>query len=101
MNPQRWQQLSLVEQLGNIASETSRMVGWLEKGDKEHSQFARDRVLELLDLTRIGSLSLGRQREIGRLREVLCDVSLGSQTYRVSGEQLKKYLLQFAVAARR
>ena len=45
-----WQKLSFFEQMANVGAEIGRAINWREK-NKEHSQAAFDRGLELLDLT--------------------------------------------------
>lgn len=61
---------------------------------------AFDRALELLDLTLADPRSRGRLREIARGRELLCDAAGGRQAYGTTLEDLDRYFLAFAVAAR-
>ena len=96
----KWQELSLVEQLGNIGSEVSRAFRWQGK-DEKLFQKAVERALELFDLTLEDSRWRGRLREIARAREVFCDAFLGGKEYGSTLEDLNNYFLQFGLAARR
>ncbi len=95
----RWQKLSLAEQLGNIGSEVHRSV--LAEG-KNTDRFlrARDRALELFDLTLADRRWRGRLREIARARELFCDASTGGASYGTTLASMQKYFDQFALLAR-
>ncbi len=95
----RWNELSLMEQLGNIGSEVSRAQNWKDKDEKIFNG-AVDRALELFDLTLQDQRWKGRLKEIGRAREVFCDAVLGGKAYGSTLESLNKYFLDFAMAAR-
>lgn len=95
----RWQELSLAEQLGNIGSEVSRALHWRDK-DEDLFRGAVERALELLDLTLGDSRWRGRLKEIARAREVFCDAVLGGKEYQNSLEDLDRYFFHFAMAAR-
>jgi len=95
----KWKTLSLCEQLGNIGSEVHRSA--LAQGkNAERFLRARDRALELFDLTLADDRWRGRLREIGRAREVFCDAATGGERYGSTLESLQKYFDQFALAAR-
>lgn len=94
-----WFQLSLCEQLGNIGSEVSRAIKWRGK-DQKLFDGAVERALELFDLTLADSRWLGRLREIARAREVFCDAVSGGKEYSSSLEDLDRYFMEFALAAR-
>ncbi|MFH1347008.1 MAG: hypothetical protein ABIH10_02040 [Spirochaetota bacterium] len=94
----RWNELSLMEQLGNIGSEISRARNWKSKDEKIFNG-AVDRALELFDLTLQDSRWFGRLKEINRAREVFCDTVLGGKEYKDTLENLDKYFLDFAMAA--
>ena len=96
----RWATMSLAEQLGNIGSEVHR-ARLAQHKNAERFQNARDRALELLDLTLSDARWHGRLREISRAREVFCDAIFGGTLYNSTLENLEKYFDQFALAARR
>jgi hypothetical protein len=95
----RWHQLSLAEQLGNVGSEVSRLRRWRPR-DERVAQGAFERALELLDLTLADPRWRDRLRELARARELLCDAALGGHEYGATLEDLDRYFLAFAVAAR-
>mgnify|MGYP001589438538 CR=1 FL=1 len=95
----RWYQLSLAEQLGNIGGEVLRV--WRAKNkDKKLFEQAKDRALELFDLTIDDQRWQGRRREIARAREVFCDALYGGHLYQSSFRDIVRYFDQFAFAAR-
>lgn len=95
----RWFELSLAEQMGNIGSEVHRAAAALQK-NKEDFELAFHRALELFDLTLADPRWRNRLKEIARAREFLCGVFLNQKEYGSSFEDLDRYFLQFAVAAR-
>lgn len=94
----RWQRLSLAEQLANVGAEVGRM---RRRRAEEERTAAFERALELLDLTLADPRWRGRLKEIARAREVLCDAAHGGREYGATLEDLDRYFLDFAVAARR
>ena len=94
-----WGRLSLVEQLANVGSEVGRMRRWRGRDDRL-AQAAFERALELVDLTLADPRWRYRLREIARARELLCDAATGGREYGATLEDLDRYFLAFAVAAR-
>jgi hypothetical protein len=94
-----WGRLSLVEQLGNVGAEVGRMRRWREK-DERLAAGAFERALELLDLTLADPRWRGRLKEIARARELLCDAASGGRDHGATLEELDRYFLAFAFAAR-
>ncbi len=98
----RWFELTLCEQMGNIGSEIGRAAKYVRDGDTERKDKAMDRAFELIDLTMSDARWRGpKLREICRFREVCADTFYGNQEYHTTPEDLDKYLMQFALAARR
>lgn len=97
----RWRQLSLAEQLGNVGTEVGRMLRRRRGNDERSAVAAFERALELLDLTMADPRWRGRLREIARARELLCDAASGGREYGTRLEDLDRYFLAFAIAARR
>lgn len=97
MISEKWQKLSLAEQMGNIGAEVSRVIHWHKKKDKESKEKALWRALELIDLTISDKRWRGRLLEICRLREVICDFFLENNQYKISSKFLKDYFLFFAL----
>lgn len=96
----RWQKLSLVEQMANIGSEVERTIKWKKKGNKEYSNLAFERALELLDLTIADPKNKNRLKEITRVREALVDYFVFDNSYHSSDKQWQKYFYSFNFAAR-
>lgn len=97
----RWQTYSLMEQLGNVGSEVDRALHWAAKHDDEAMQNAVARALELLDFTIEDPRWRHRLRELTRAREVLADRFFGSNEYQTDDQWLKKYFLEYGLAARK
>jgi hypothetical protein len=95
----RWHVLPLVAQLGNVGAEVGRILRWRGQ-DERLAAAAFERALELLDLTLADPRWLGRLRELARARELLCDAVSGGRDYGTTLEELDRYFLAFAVAAR-
>lgn len=97
----RWHTFSLAEQLGNVGSEVGRALNWERRGNMDLANKARERALELLDLTAIDKRwQSARKREILRAREVVCDYWWGNNIYCSTAENLEKYFMVFAFYAR-
>jgi hypothetical protein len=95
----RWGTLALAEQLGNVGSEVGRMLRW-QRRDERLANGAFERALALLDLTLADPRWRDRLREIARARELLCDAAAGGAEYGTTLEDLDRYFLAFAMAAR-
>ena len=91
--------MSLLEQLANVGSEVGRMRRWRDR-DERLMTGAFERALELLDLTLADPRWRDRLREIARARELLCDAASGGSEYGTTVEDLDRYFLAFAAAAR-
>jgi len=96
----RWFELSLIEQLANIGTDVERAIRWKHKGNKEYSQAAFERALELIYLTVEDPKNKGRLREVLRVREALIDFFIyNNSEYNTTAEQWQKYFYQFNYAA--
>ena len=95
-----WFKLTLLEQMGNIGSEVSRVIRWQNK-DKVLFQGAVERCLELFDLTLAAPRWTSQKREICRSRELFVDALYGGENYHTSLQDMMKYFDQFALAARK
>ena len=95
-----WYQRSLIEQLANVGSEVGRIRKWKGRND-DLCEKAFVRALELLDLTISDERWRGRRKELTRARTFLCDAMDGGKEYGTTLEDLDRYFLAYAVAARR
>lgn len=93
----KWQRLTLNQQLGNIGSEVGRAIKAKTAADKTAAGY---RALELLDMTLQDKRWHGRGSEIARAREVTCDFLFGDNVYNSTPQNLERYFMQFALAAR-
>lgn len=95
----RWFELSFIEQMANIGSEIERTIKWRDK-NKEYSQRAFERALELLDLTIADPKNkLGpRLKELCRLHEVLIDYFCFDNQFSSTDNLWRKYFYAFNYA---
>lgn len=97
----RWFQFSPLEQMANIGSEVSGALRWQNK-DEQIFREAVERALELFDLTLADPRWRGgRLRELARARELFCDAIEGGKEYGTTLEDMDRYFMPFAFAARR
>jgi len=96
---QRWQTLSIYEQLGNVGSEVGRAAARAEQGEDAKRDLALTRALELLDYTIADPRWRRRLKEFCRARELLVDTFWGTREYGDTTKKLEKYFYQFALAA--
>jgi hypothetical protein len=94
-----WEKFSLNGQMGNIGSEISRAFSLKEKGDLENMEKSVFRALELIDLTINDTRLKGKTLEIFKLREIICDLFLGKNTFSINQEIFKNYFFYFALNA--
>lgn len=94
-----WTSLTTVEQMANIGSEVIRTINWKSK-NKNDSQMAFYRALDLLGQTVKDPKNRSRLKEICRTKEMFVDWYLGSPLYKSTSDDWHKYFMQFAYAAR-
>jgi len=97
----RWFKFTLMEQLANVGSDIERAIVWKNRGNKEYSENAFFRALELLSLTIIDKKNKGpRLRELCRVREFLIDYFLFDNQYSFTDDKFwQAYFYNFAYAA--
>jgi hypothetical protein len=97
---ERWEKLSLCEQMANVGSEVARAMSWRGRNEK-FSRLAVERALELLDLTLEASVKRGAKlRELARVREALVDYFYFSNDYGSSDKTWHNYFGAFNYAAK-
>ncbi len=101
LNQERWNRLSLSEQMANIGSEVERAIAWKKKNNADYSQKAFFRALELIDLTLDSQPRSAIVKEVARVREMLVDFFFGENIYQSSDRLWQKYFYAFQFAARR
>ncbi|MFA6047738.1 MAG: hypothetical protein WCV59_02590 [Parcubacteria group bacterium] len=96
----RWNKLSFFEQMANVGSEVERTIKWKDKSNKEYSELAFFRALELLDLTIADKKNISKLREIVRAREALADYFVFDNEYHSTDKSWQNYFYAFSFAAR-
>lgn len=94
-----WAKHDLIFQLANIGSEVIRAINWQRKGNKEYSQLAFERSLELFDLTIADPKNRKRLKEVCRAREITVDYFAGVNEYNTPAKFLIDYFTQFTYFA--
>jgi hypothetical protein len=99
---ERWHTMPLVAQLANVGSEVERAIRAHEQSNTKRWTSAFARALELFDLTATDARWRGhRRREILRARELFCGLFYATAPAAGDAAFLRKYFLEFAMAARR
>ena len=96
VSKEKWESLTLAEQLGNIGSEVGRAAKWRGK-DESSFWGAVTRAMDLFDLTQSDRRWTGRRLELDRAREVFADAVLGGSEYNSEFSDLEKYFMFFAL----
>ncbi len=96
----QWKKMSFFEQMANVGSEVKRALKWEEKNQKEYSDLAFERALELLDLTLADKKNVSRFKEIARTREAIVDYFAFDNEYSSSPKNWRDYFYSFNYAAR-
>lgn len=95
-----WFKLSFFEQLANVGTDIERAIRWKNQGNKEYSQQAFERALELLTLTILDPKNKRPGlKELTRVRECLIDHFMFNNEYQTTDEFWQKYFYQFNYAA--
>lgn len=84
--------------MANIGSEVERTLSWQKKGNRDYSEKAFIRSLELFDLTLSANLKLSRRREVARAKELWIDFVKYGNKYKSTAEQWHKYFYQLLFA---
>jgi hypothetical protein len=93
---ERWQRMSLAEQLSNIGTEVARAARARALGNGLRLQQHFGLVLELFEFTLDDDRWRGQREEIGRSRELVCDYLVGENEHGSTAETLDAYFLPFA-----
>lgn len=87
----RWFNMAIAEQLANVGSEIERTILWKNKNNRDYSDKAFVRALELLDLTAEDMKNKSHLKEILRLREALVDYFVFDNKFSSSDDLWRKY----------
>lgn len=86
--------------MGNIGTEVGRIIRAQKQNDSQALNNARDRALELFDLTITDPRRKHQLKEIIRAREVLVDALSEKTSFGYDLQSIDKYFMQFAIASR-
>ena len=97
----RWAQLNIFEQMGNIGSEVGRAIKAQRSGKTDRAGRAIDRALNLFDATTevLVSQKSPRTKEVLRARNEFLRLFYDG-TFEADATNLERYFMQFATAAR-
>jgi hypothetical protein len=95
---QRWSQMTMYEQMGNIGSEVGRALAAKRRGDQQSMRGALYRGLDLFDVTAElwAKKKTLRTRELLRAREQFVEAIITDK----NDDKLEDYFMVFAIAAR-
>ena len=98
---ERWAQLTIYEQLGNVSSEVGRAINATRAGKEKRAQGAIDRAVDLLDATIevLVQQKSPRVKEVLRAREEFLRLFFDG-TFEEDADNIAKYFNLFAIAAR-
>jgi len=96
----RWKKMPFFEQMANVGSEVERTIRWKQKENREYSQMAFERALELLDFTISDEKNGKRLKELMRLRETLADYFKFDNDYHSTDKSWSNYFYSFNYASR-
>lgn len=97
LTEEKWFGLDFFTQMANVGAEIGRAINWSKK-DKDLSQAALYRGLELLDLTIEDKKNKKSLRELCRLREVIADYFCFDNIYNSTDMELNNYFYGFNYA---
>jgi hypothetical protein len=98
----RWSQMNIFEQMGNIYSEVGRSFNARRTGNREKENMATLRALDLFDAT-VDSLIQKKSikaREVLRAKDQFLSNLYDKEFNEKNASSLEKYFLEFAVASR-
>ncbi len=98
---ERWQRMTLPQQLGAVGSAFSMYSLLLKKEAFIDARKTINEVLRLIDLTISDSRWANRVKDLARVRKIISDTTLGEHVNPASVEKLHEYLLSFALLARK
>ena len=98
---EKWAQLDILEQMGNISSEVGRAISATRAGKAKRADGAVDRALDLFDATidTLAAEKSHRLKEVLRAREEFARLFFDG-TFETDADALERYFNHFAVAAR-
>jgi len=91
----RWNSLSIIEQMANIGCDVDRAIRWRNKGELIDSRNAFERALELLQFTIADPKNRKRLKELCPLKEHLVDYFMYNNEHASTDEWFQNYFFNF------
>jgi hypothetical protein len=95
LTEERWNSMSIIEQMANIGCDVDRAIGWRNKGNLDYSHKAFERALELLQLTIDDPKNRKRWSELCPLKDHLIDYFMYDNKYASTDELFHNYFFNF------
>lgn len=98
---ERWAQMTIFEQMGNIGSEVGRTIKARRADDEQRFWGALSRALDLFEATidELVKQKSGRVREVLIARDQFLNLYFGTAP-KNDDQKIEKYFMQYAIAAR-
>lgn len=99
---ERWANMTIFDQMGNISSEVGRSFNARRQGQAENENLAMVRALDLFDATidnLIANKSI-RSKEVLRSKDQYLSALLSPKFDENAGASIEKYFMQYAIASR-
>jgi hypothetical protein len=93
---ERWNKLSIIEQMTNIGCDVDRAICLRNEGKLDYSRNAFNRAIELLDFTIADPKNKKRWNELCPLKDHLIDYFVYDNKYATSDEWFQKYFSYFS-----
>ncbi len=98
MLKEKWQKMSLAQQMGNVGSAVIRALHFEDKTN-EAGKERLEEALNLFDLTISDKRWQFRVKEILKMRSVFCDTFFELGNFKVSAKSIEQYFIPFAIKA--
>jgi hypothetical protein len=102
IDTERWAQLSLLDQLGNIGSEVGRSMNARRAQQEDRFWSAVQRALDLFSATMSGEPKQGEYalKEVARAKEEFLRIATAEKFVEAEARSLEDYFMQLATAGR-
>jgi len=98
LSQEQWNSISIIDQMANIGTDVGRAINWAEK-DKNKSNAACERAIELLDLTISDPKNTDHLKELCRVREIVTSYFYADGAYGYTADSLNDYFTYYAYAS--
>ena len=92
---ERWNSMTIIEQMANIGCDVERAIRWRNKGELVDSRNAFERALELLQFTIADPKNRKRLKELCPLKDHLIDYFMYDNEYVSTDKWFQDYFFNF------